>query len=290
MPAETVLVTGGTGTVGRLVVGDLVGREGIAVRVFTRNPAAETAEGAELRHGDLEDTASLELAMRGCDRVFLISSGTRIAAQDATVIAAAERAGVQRVVKLSALGVGHGADDPISRWHRAGEAALRRSTLRWTMLRPTGFMSNALDWSYSIAQTESVYAPYPLGRTATIDPADIARVASRVLSEKTHDGMVYELTGPEALTPAEQVEILSDALGKTIHYVAEEPTVTTQRLQSYGMPDEIADAVVQLLASALNPYNARCLPTVAELTGQPATTFRSWVAAHADDFARPNSW
>lgn len=98
-------------------------------------------------------------------RLFLVSSGTQIAAQDATAVSAARRAGVRHIVKLSALGVGRGGADPITAWHRSGELHIRSSGLDWTLLRPTAFMSNALEWGYSIR------APAPCRhRTPTAAP------------------------------------------------------------------------------------------------------------------------
>ena len=56
-------------------------------------------------------------------------------------VAAALRTGAERIVKLSALSVGHGATDPITTLHRAGEEAIRDSGIGWTFLRPTAYMS-----------------------------------------------------------------------------------------------------------------------------------------------------
>lgn len=292
MAAETILITGGTGTVGRHLVSELARDPRVEVRVLTRNPAAEAPAGVVLRVGDLEEARDLEQAMAGCTRLFLLTSGTRIAQQDSLAVAAAVRAGVEHVVKLSALGVGRGGQDPITRWHRAGERTLRASGLNCTILRPTGFMSNALDWAHPIVADGIVTAPFPAGRTAVVDPADVARVAAAALTQPGHDGSVYELTGPQALAPAEQVHILAEVLGKAIKYAPEAPDTTRARLVRYRMPADLADAVVALLASATEPWNAQPLPTVEQVTERAPSTFRAWAEQHRSHFstAGRSSW
>lgn len=287
MTAETVLVTGGTGTVGRALVNELASRPPVRVRVLTRNPLADLPPSVDRHVGDFVDASSLEHAMAGCARLFLLTSGTQIMQQDAAAVAAAVRAGVRHVVKLSALGVGRDAHDPITRWHRGGEETLRASCLEWTMLRPTGFMSNALEWAYSIAVTGTVTAPFPDGRTALIDPADVAAVAAVTLTEAGHAGQVYELTGPEPLTPAHQVSILAEVLGRPIDYQPQSAGAARQHLERYGMPLDLAAAVIDLLASANEPWNGQALATVDQLTGRPPATFRAWAQQHRAAFTAP---
>jgi uncharacterized protein YbjT (DUF2867 family) len=185
---------------------------------------------------------------------------------------------------LSVLGVGRGGRDPITRWHRTGEERLRGSGLNWTMLRPTGFMTNTLEWAPSIRAAGFVAAPYPEGRTALIDPRDVARVAAMALTEPGHGGSVYELTGPEALSPAEEVDILAAVLDRPLTYNPETPEATRRKLERYGMPSELADAVVSLLATALEDWNAQHLATVDDITGRPPTNFGAWVQDHRAAF------
>lgn len=290
MPVETIMVTGGTGTVGRPLVTQLLDEPGVRVRVLTRNAAAAVPVGADLHVGDFDDSCSLERAMAGCTRLFLLTSGTDITRHDVAAVAAAGRADVRHVVKLSALNVGRGGQDPITRWHRAGEEAVQASGLQWTMLRPTGFMSNALEWAHSISRTGTVSAPFPDGRTALIDPADVARVAAAVLTRPPMLGLVYDLTGPEALTPAEQVRILSDVLGRPVEYQPEDPGATSRTLAQYGMAPELALAVVGLLASAREPWNSQILPTVEQVTGRSPTTFRTWAERNKTTFTHGGRW
>lgn len=278
-----ILVTGATGTVGSEVLASLLPAQAGRVRALTRNPDAVFPSGVEKVVGDLGGSDFAPL-LRGVAAVFLLTDGLHIADHDRRLAAAAARAGVQQVVKLSALTVGHGSTDPITTWHRAGEQAIRDTGLGWTFLRPTAFMSNALNWAPTVATHYVVHAPFAGGRTAVVDPADIGAVAAACLTQDGHDRQIYELTGPEPLTLPDQVAILSRALGRTLGYVEADPADVLAQMTSYGMPAELAHAVVELLRSSQEPFNSEPTPNVAAVTGRPAGSFADWAEAHRAAF------
>jgi hypothetical protein len=76
-----------------------------------------------------------------------------------------------------------------------------------------------------ITADQVVRAPFAVGRAAVVDPADIAAVAAACLTDDSHNQQVYELTGPEPLSPPDQVAILSQVLGRELRYAeADRPT------------------------------------------------------------------
>lgn len=280
-----ILVTGATGTVGRAVVDRLLAT-GAQVRAVTRRPTeANLPPGVHVEYADLDDPASLADAFAGVKQVFLLSGGPQIPTHDTNVAEAAARAGVAHVVKLSAGRAGDPeATDPIPGWHRTGEQSIRDSGVDWTFLRPVGFMSNALMWASSIRAQGAVFAPYANGRVAVIDPDDIAAVATTVLTTPGHTGQTYELSGPEALSPADQVAVLADVVGRPIRYVEVDPAVARQAIMDHGVTPDLADAIMALRATALGEFTAIVRPTVTEITGRPATTFREWVERNQEAF------
>jgi uncharacterized protein YbjT (DUF2867 family) len=178
-----VLVTGATGTVGSLVVRDLLAR-GVAVRAFARDP---DVPGAERAPGDFERPETLRSALAGIEDVFLATPNHPLQAEhEASVIDAAVAAGVRRVVKLSASGAQTGS--PVAFWdaHGRSEAHLRASGIEAAILRPTCFM------------THLPAAPGASARVAAIDPADVSAVAVALLCDRWQPG-VHELTGPEGV-------------------------------------------------------------------------------------------
>ena len=141
-----ILITGATGHVGSELITALLPAQAGQIRVLTRNPDAVFPDGTQKVVADLGDS-DLTPALDGVHAVFLLTEGLSTAAHDHRLVAAARLGSVERIVKLSVLGVGHGATDPITTGHRAGEEAIRDSGLGWTFLRPTAFMSNALNWA-----------------------------------------------------------------------------------------------------------------------------------------------
>jgi (4-alkanoyl-5-oxo-2,5-dihydrofuran-3-yl)methyl phosphate reductase len=283
-----ILITGATGTVSSEVIKALLPAQAGHLRVLTRNPDAAFPDGTQKIVADLGDS-DLAPALDGVRAVYLLTAGLHIAEHDRRLVAAARRAGVERIVKLSVRSVGHDGTDPITTLHRAGEEAIRDSGIGWTFLRPTSFMSNVLGWAGMIAAGQVVYWPFAAGRAAVIDPADIAAVAAACLTQDGHNHRVYELTGPESLSPAEQVATLSKVLGRDLSHVEADPADSLAQMVSYGMPEELAHAVIELFRSTTEPYNSETSSDVTAVTGRPAHSFADWAQAHRNAFPTPEA-
>lgn len=94
-------------------------------------------------------------------------------------------------------------------------------------------MTNALEWLPALREG-FVLDPIGPGRVAVIDPADIASVAAACLIEPGHEGQQHTLTGSESLTVAEQVEILSKAIGRRIEL---RPTKSPDQALQFRYPN-----------------------------------------------------
>ncbi|WP_331737472.1 NAD(P)H-binding protein [Streptomyces sp. NBC_00019] len=278
-----ILVTGATGTVGRALVERLPADLG--VRLMARDPAKITgaASTAEKVAGDHGDPRSLTRALTGVRTAFLVT--TRVGADDdARFVRAAQMAGVQRVVKLSAAAVlDDRADDLITQWQRATEELLRASGMEWTVLRPRAFMSNSLSWAASIRSERAVRALYGTWGNACVDPRDIAEVAVRVLTEEGHAGRAYTLTGPEAVTAAGQTEQLARLLGVPLRFEELSPE-EARRALAKRYPAPVVEALLQSAERQRAGAKATVEDTVGALTGRPAGTFAAWAADHLAAF------
>ena len=284
-----ILITGATGHIGSELIAALLPAQAGHIRVLTRNPDAVFPDGTQKVVADLGDS-DLAPVLDGVHAVFLLTDGLNIAAHDHRLIDAALQAGVERIVKLSVRSVGHDATDPITTWHRAGEEAIRDSGIGWTFLRPTALMSNALNWAPMIAADQVVHAPFAAGRAAVVDPADIAAVAAASLTDDGHNHRVYALTGPEPLSPTDQVAILSQVLGRDLRYAETDPADTLAQMVSYGMPEELAHAIIEMFRSTLKPYNSEPTGDITEVTSRPARSFTDWAQAHRTELLTPASW
>ncbi|MCT2583321.1 SDR family oxidoreductase [Actinophytocola gossypii] len=284
-----ILVTGASGFVGREVVAQLAAA-GERVRAMSRNPSRlSVPDGVEVVRGDLLEPSSMAAALTGVDRMYLFPE-PRTAVE---VVAAARAAGVERIVTLSSGAVTAGLDTD---YQYPVEQAVEASGCEWTHLRPGEFASNTLRlWGPSIRTERVVRHHQPDWRGLPTHEADIAAVGVAALLGDGHHGRAYDLTGPERLSPRDQVRALSDALGEEVRI--EEVTAERARellhelggwaaenadfltgFESYS-PSEIPDHTPEEWDAMIVP-----LPTVEEVTGRPARTYAQWARDHVGSF------
>ncbi len=282
-----ILVTGATGNVGSQLVPTLV-RRGAQVRALVHTPEkAKIVEGpgVEIVFGDYDDPASLDAAMQGVEALFLLvfpsPDGQR---QPDNLIAAANEAGVRRIVKLSALGAAADSPSMLGRWQHESEQRVAASGLAFTHLQPHSFMQNFFNFAPAIAEQGAIYAPMKDGRISAVDVRDIAEVAAAVLTEDGHEGKTYVLTGPEAISYADAARALSEVLGRTVSYVDVPPDAARQGMVDAGLPSWLASEMVALYEIFAAGYAADVSPAVEEITGSPGRTFARFAQDHADRF------
>jgi len=279
-----ILVTGATGTVGREVVAQLLAA-GEKVRAMTRNPVRATFDPrVEVVRGDFEDPASLANAVRSVERAFSLTLGPQTGFHERNLAQAGKAAGVRHIVKLSAMGGDGEMKNDIRKWHDEGEQAFRETGIPLTVLYPGAFMSNALHWRETIRTSRKVFSNYGQGKLSPIHPRDVAAVAVRALTTPGHEGKSYALTGPEALTVGEQVEILAKAVGKPIEYVPASDEAIRAAMEKADLPVPLVNALLPFAAFIRSGRAARVFPTVHEVIGRQPLTFNDWCRENAAAF------
>ncbi|RSM88728.1 NmrA family protein [Kibdelosporangium aridum] len=173
--------------------------------------------------------------------------------------------------------------NPIGAALAAREVLLRESGVDVTYLRPNTFASNSLWWLDGIRKGRVVDATGE-GRTGVIDPEDIARVATTTLIEDGHVGKGYFLTGPEALTAREQVEIIASVTGRRIDYEGVTPGELAQAAIQRGTAPEQAHALERLNELLRAGRAGFVTDDVENITGTAPGTFRAWCERNADAF------
>src|SRR5258708_8960374 len=195
----SILVTGGTGTVGAALVKELAGR-GSKVRVLTRDPAkVKPAKGITAVQGDLLEPSTVRRVFDGIDAVFLLNAVGRTEACAALMaITGLRLATVQRVVYLSVHHAHKAAWLPPFGSKIGVEEALKVSGIPFTILRPNNFYQNDY-WFKDVLLQYGVY-PQPLRSTGVsrVDVRDIAEAAAIALTTNRHRGQSYDLVRPEA--------------------------------------------------------------------------------------------
>jgi uncharacterized protein YbjT (DUF2867 family) len=283
-----ILVTGATGLNGNELVHRLSAR-GVGVRALVRNTAKARALSAlpnvEIVEGDMAHPETLRGALHGVDRAMLISSSDPAMLEvQSNFIAAARQADVKHVVKLS--GIIAELDSPFrfARMHGEIERRLEASGMAFTHLRAGEFMQAYFRQVRSIVAQGALFLPMEDAKIASIDIGDIAEVAATVLTGSGHEGKIYPLTGPEALSMAEVAEKLSIATGKPIQYVNVAPEEAKRANLAAGMPPYLVDALVELFAERRQGKEALVSPVIPTMFGWQATSFDTFAARNAAIF------
>jgi uncharacterized protein YbjT (DUF2867 family) len=277
----TIVVTGATGNVGRPLVTQLAAA-GVPVRAITRMPTAGRFPGG------VDVAASVFDALPGASAVFLNSRA--LGGQLAGVVESARRSGVRKLVALSAIN----ADDDFSRQpsrvrgdrNREVEQLAVDSGLEWVSLRPAVFATNfAGMWSAQIQAGDVVGGPYAHASSAPIVEADIAAVAAHAILTDELVGQRIPLTGPQAFTNAELVDVIGTVLGRPLRYLEAPPDAVRQRFIAIGLGAEFADAYTSMLADSVDKP-ALVTREIEKITGLPATPFARWVSDHRHLFTK----
>jgi uncharacterized protein YbjT (DUF2867 family) len=274
-----IVITGATGNVGRPLVAELVAA-GAEVRAVSRH-----SESAGLSPTvKVFDTAAA--AIPGATALFLNSRALQ--GEMASVVAQARQQGGIRLVALSAIN----ADDDFSRQpsryrgdrNKEVDQLAAGSGLPWVSLRPSVFATNfAGMWSGQIRAGDVVNGPYAAASSAPIVEADIAAVAARALLSDDLLGQRIPLTGPQALTNTEMVDIIGSVLHRDLRYHEIPADLVRQRFVSLGFPAEFGAAYVTMLATTVDKP-AEVTDNIEKILGRPAVTFEQWVRDHTSLF------
>lgn len=281
-----ILVTGATGTIGRHVVAELQAR-GEPFRVAHRN-AAHVREvlGPEVNSVpfDYLDQTTYLPAMQSADTLFLLTPTADWAHERAmAVIDAAREAGVQKIVRQSALHADANPTYTLAEWHREVELYLVASAIPGTILRPNHFMENFREYmGETIRSQGKFYSSSGDGRMSYVSGRDVAAVAAECLVDDEHTGKSYDLTGPEAFSLRDAAAILSRATGRRIEYVPVDEQQVREAM--FGAPDWLVQVALELeefdRQGEMSPVNNN----IEAILGRPAQDFASWAAEHAQEF------
>jgi uncharacterized protein YbjT (DUF2867 family) len=286
-----ILITGSTGMFGGRVLECLL-RSKAPVRGLTRSQdkaATIRSRGAEAVVGDLDEPETLPAALRGVDRVFLVSAmDEHIARRETNLIRAAAASGVRQVVKL--FGAVRHRGDRLTSLHEASIEALRSSGLGWALVSPNTVMeSNLLPLAGTIKSASTFFGAAGEGAIGMVAADDCADAAATVLTGDVaaHHGQNYEITGPEALTFGAIAARFSRVLGRRVTYqdmAVEE--LGRMLVEEAGFPAATIEMDVLCHARAFRRGDADLVTdTYRRLTGREPTSVDAFLQAHWAEFA-----
>jgi uncharacterized protein YbjT (DUF2867 family) len=274
-----ILLTGATGSIGQATMAALRCANA-AFKVAARNPAQLEAQGVPSVAFDWDQLGSYLPALQGVDRLFLLTPNSeRQVGYILQAVAAARRAGVRRIVRVSVMGADAEPGIILGRQHVAAEREIRAGGIGWTILRPTFFMDNFVRY-YGVDphQDSQVRLPNGDGKAAWIDPADVGEVAARMLCTDSDAGGVIDLTGPELLSTAEVLAVLGAVLGQRYTYVDVPEQAAREAMEKTGMPAWLVDAFLELHALVRQGHAATLAGGVQQVLGRPPRSIREWAA------------
>jgi uncharacterized protein YbjT (DUF2867 family) len=213
-----ILVTGGTGHVGSEVVKELRKRDA-DVRVLVRKEGAHMPEGVEVAIGDLLDPVSVQKALQGVDKLYLLNAVVPDElTQGLIAYDLARRLKLKHIVYHSVFRAEHFKDVPHFASKLAIENALREFDVPFTIIRPNYFSQN--DISLKVPLMNAGIYPMPLGPLgiSPVDIRDIAEATAIALTSDGHHGKTYNLNGPDVLSGHRTALIWSGLLGREIRY------------------------------------------------------------------------
>lgn len=273
----TILVFGAGGNVGRPLVKALLAR-GEKVRAATRSGAA--IEGAPGVAFDYANPAGLDAALDGVDRAYLLLPAGHVEAL-ALLLPVVKLLAERRikVVFQSALGVN--ADDNIP--YRQVELAIERSGTPFVILRPNWFADNFHSYWKAGLDHGVIAVPAGQGATSFIDVRDIAASAAAALTRSDVNGQAFDLTGPEALGYAEAAQLLSEVLGRAVHYEAVSDATFVAQAIGAGVPRGYAEFLAAIFHPVREGWTAGVTDAVQRLTGQVPRSLRAYAEDHRQD-------
>lgn len=275
-----ICVTGAGGTVSSDLIKQLESANAPYRAAHFSNEKAEAARarGIDAVIIDYNRPEMLRAAFQGCDKLFLLGPNALNQSElEQNAVEAAKAVGVQHIVKQSVLGADEEAFS-LALVHRPVEKAIESSGLTWTFLRPNSFMQNVVTYMGETIKAEAAfYSASGEAKISHVDVRDIAAVAVKALTEPTHAGKAYTLTGPEALTYDEIANELSKVLGRPISHISLPPSDLKQGMLAEGMPEEITDRMLDLERHYREDQASRITNDINQVTGREPRQFAEFV-------------
>lgn len=298
----TLVITGASGNYGRGLTDRLIaaGRAADLI-LITRSPdklVDRAAQGCTVRYGDFDKPETLAEALRGGERMLLIS-GTRVGArvvQHKAAINAAAAAGVKHIAYTSFIGI----DDPanpaeVRHDHIETERLIRASGMAWTMLRDAHYADAMILMAGPGAiQSGQWVSNAGEGLEAMVWRDDCIACAAAVLLGEGHEDQVYNVTGPELQTFREVAAIMAEVTGRPVAYVSTTDEEQYAMFDAMGVPrrpvdDQTvaglpwnSDDMVSFGRAIREGFLAVCSDDVEWLTGRKARSVRAMIEDHAE--------
>ena len=285
---DTILVTGASGQLGRLVLDNLIASGKVApadIIATTRNIeklSDYAAKGVSVRAADFDDPASLDAAFAGADKILIISTdelgvpGKRLA-QHKVAVAAAKKAGAKHILYTS---IPQPEDSLVTFApdHLGTEEAIKATGIPHTILRDGWYAENLFMSLPHALQTGSWYTSTGQGKIAHITRADTAAAIAGAVLKAGTESNIYTLTGTKSRTAEEIAAIVSAATGKPLAVVHVTDAQLAEGLKGAGLPEAFIPTIVSFDANTREGKIASVTNDAETLSGRKPASFEDFVA------------
>lgn len=271
-----ILIVGGTGTIGSHLARALAHRSDVRALARNRERADQFERlGIQAVIGDLARPCTLGAVFEDVTKVFIATPRENQLDNEWNAIEAAERAGVERFVKVSLIHAGEPPVPYLRRPHDLLDARLASSSMSSTILRPPAFMTHLTSQIDQIADGRILF---PAGNVciALVDPRDVADVAIEALVGQRSLDTPLVVTGPRSLSFDEVANIIAEVLGRGVRYVDEAPLEWRKRTVAAGSPEWLADGLIEIYADYAGRGGVPASGVVESVLGRPARSVRQF--------------
>jgi uncharacterized protein YbjT (DUF2867 family) len=283
-------IIGSTGLIGSHLI-EMLDHTKVIAMVRSRHDASLlAARGVQSVLGDLSDVRSIHRLLRQAEAVFVATNLTpdQIRLQNNLTHALASHPHVH-VVKISGLGTSLTSPIRSGRWHAQIERRIEGSGNPFTFLRPPYFMQNLLHAADDIRVGGVLRSPLQHEPIAMIDASDIARVAASVLGRRQHFRKRYWLSGPRTATMAEVARELRELTGRAITHRLVSDAWLSAHQRRLGTPHWRVEVVREFNEAFRRGDGNRVTSRVEQITGMQPRSLRTFLAEHAEQFARDST-
>jgi uncharacterized protein YbjT (DUF2867 family) len=274
--SSPLLFLGAPGLIGNQVIPALI-NAGFSVLAGSRRGLS--VGGAPGVGVDMRDPANLAQAMQGVAAVGLVISDVQdMETLGLNAVAAAQSAGVHRLLWFSSFGAKLDNHARFSRRHPVIDEAVRASGIPYTILRPNFFMQDfSAFYGQTIRATGEIFLPLGDALVSHLDLRDLAEAAVSALTNDRHVNKTYDLSGPEALHTSQVAEQIGSAVGRTIGYQAISVTTMEASLREAGMDPWFAEGLAELYGWVRDSgLGSEATDAAEQLLGRKAIPFRQF--------------
>ena len=275
-------ISGASGHFGSSAIRELKQRTAAGnIVAISRSPEKLKSESVEARFGDYDQPGSLIEAYKGFDCLLIIPTsdmrpGQRTI-QNVAAIDAAVAAGAEHIVFLSAGGTRNVAAPSNGASYFAGEQRLIKTAKKWTILRMSYYSESFAQEAMTSLQ-HGVLTGIAENRVSFVSREDLAAAAAGMLTTDGHNGAIYSLTGPHALSGAERATIVSNVSGKTVNFITIPAEDLERQMIQVGLPPEIARVVIDIQRGFVNGDFNIVTGDIEKLSGKKPRTLEDVLA------------